>query len=64
MIFPGASVATCTNRRKLYGQEANCAEQLSRLAHARQHANLAVETADRAEEEVLAQHVAFLEGRP
>jgi hypothetical protein len=64
LIFLRAAFSTCTKRRNLNWQEADYAEQPSRLAHARQHADLIVETDDRAAEEVLAQAIVFLEQGP
>lgn len=64
LIFLSASFAICTNRRKLNWQEADYTGQLRRLAHARQHADLAIETDYLAAEEVLAQAIAFLDQRP
>ena len=60
LIFLLASFATCTSRRRLSWAEADYLEQLRRLAHARQHANLVVQTDSLSREEVLNQAAAFL----
>ncbi len=44
LIFLDASFPVCTERRKLNWTEADFAEQGRRLSHARQHANLIIET--------------------
>ena len=44
LIFLDASFAVCTERRRLNWTEADFQEQLSRLSHARQHADLIIET--------------------
>lgn len=58
LIFLEASFATCTQRRKLNWLEADYAEQLRRLAHAREHADLVITTDDIPIEEV--QHAALM----
>jgi deoxyadenosine/deoxycytidine kinase len=60
LIYLAASFSTCTRRRRLNWLEADYAEQLRRLAHARQHADLVIETDDIPVEAVLEQAVAFL----
>ena len=62
LIFLQASFATCTLRRKLSWTEADYTDQLRRLAHAFEHADLIIETDDLSPAGVLAQALAFLEG--
>lgn len=44
LIFLDASFETCTERRRLNWKEADYAEQQRRLSHARQHADLIIQT--------------------
>ena len=61
LIFLQASFSTCTARRQLNWNESDYTEQQRRLAHARVHAQLVVNTDPLTPQEV-AQHVlAFLE---
>ncbi len=61
LIYLGASYPVCTRRRQLNWTEEDYAEQLRRLAHANEHADLIIETDDRSVEEVLAESIKFLE---
>ena len=61
LIFLDASFPACTARRKLNWNESDYAEQQRRLAHARQHANLVVETDSLSPHEVAARVLDFLE---
>jgi guanylate kinase len=63
LIFLQASYPVATMRRKLNWSEAEYAEQQRRLAHARQHADLYLETDTLKIEEVLERVLAFLETR-
>jgi hypothetical protein len=63
LIFLDASFAVCTARRHLNWLEADFLEQLHRLAHARQHADLIIETDALSSDQVLARAIAFLEGK-
>lgn len=60
LVFLSASFAVCTNRRRLTWSEADYAEQLRRLEHARLHADLIVETDNIAAEQVLEEVLGFL----
>jgi deoxyadenosine/deoxycytidine kinase len=60
LIFLGASFPVCTARRRLSWSEADYLEQLRRLAHAREHADLLIETDDLTPEAVRAEAVAFI----
>src|SRR5512140_1854107 len=44
LIYLNASFETCTRRRHLNWTEADFQEQLRRLSHARQHADLIIQT--------------------
>jgi ABC-type cobalamin/Fe3+-siderophores transport system ATPase subunit len=63
LIYLGASFATCTRRRRLNWLQADYDEQLSRLEHARKHADLVIETDEIPAEAVLEQAIAFLRDR-
>ncbi len=63
LICLEASFAVCTERRQLRWTEDDYDEQLRRLAHARQHADLVVNTDDVTIPEVLEQVLAFLKSR-
>ena len=63
LIFLQASFETCTSRRRLNWIEADYLEQLSRLAHAHQHADLTIQTDNLSPQEVLAEAEAFLRRR-
>ncbi len=60
LIFLEASFPVCTERRRLNWTEADFQEQLRRLAHARQHADLVIDTDHLGVPQVLAVAVAFL----
>ncbi len=60
LIYLHASFLTCTQRRRLNWLEADYAEQLRRLAHAREHAKLVIETDHISAEAVLERTLAFL----
>jgi cytidylate kinase len=53
LIFLDASFPVSTGRRQLTWQKGDHEEQLRRLAHARQHANLLIDTDDLTPEQVL-----------
>lgn len=63
LIFLNSSFEVSTRRRKLNWNEGDYAEQQRRLAHAREHANLLIETDSLTPEDVLATALRFLEGR-
>ena len=60
LICLDSSFQTSTVRRKLNWTESDFAEQLRRLAHAREHANLFIHTDDLTPEQVLQQALNFL----
>ncbi len=60
LIYLHSSFENSTARRKLDWQEKDHNEQLRRLAHARQHANLIIETDLLTADEVLAKALGFL----
>ncbi len=60
LIFLEASFEVCTERRRLRWTEDDFTEQLRRLAHARQHADLIINTDALAIPEVLELVLAFL----
>ena len=60
LVFLGASFSVCTLRRRLSWTNKDYEEQLRRLAHARQHADLIVETDNISPAEVLARVIDFL----
>ena len=61
LIYLGASFPVSTRRRKLDWQEKDYQEQLRRLAHAREHAHLIVNTDDMTAEQVLRTTLDFLQ---
>lgn len=61
LIYLGASFPVSTTRRKLNWQEKDHAEQLRRLAHAREHAHLIVNTDDLTPAQVLQKVLDFLQ---
>ncbi|MBI3738133.1 MAG: hypothetical protein HY258_03700, partial [Chloroflexi bacterium] len=61
LIFLNASFEVSTRRRRLNWTEADYAEQQNRLAHARQHADLLIETDALTPAEVLARAMEFLQ---
>lgn len=60
LIYLNSSFATSTMRRKLDWREKDYEEQLRRLAHAREHANLIIETDTLTADEVLQKVLDFL----
>jgi deoxyadenosine/deoxycytidine kinase len=60
LIFLAASFPVCTARRRLSWTESDYLEQLRRLSHAREHADLLIETDDLTPEAVRAAAVAFI----
>ncbi len=62
LIYLRASFENCTARRRLSWTRADFDEQLRRLSHARQHADLIIETDGRSVEEVLECALEFLRG--
>jgi type II secretory pathway predicted ATPase ExeA len=63
LVYLKASFETCTHRRKLNWTVEDYAEQLRRLAHAGENADLIIETDHLSPDEVLAQLLGFLESR-
>ncbi len=63
LIYLEASFETCTRRRHLNWLREDYEEQLRRLAHARQHADLVIETDALKISQVLEIAVDFLRGR-
>lgn len=63
LIFLEASFIVCTARRRLNWTEQDFQEQLRRLEHARQHADLIVSTDDLSIEQVLDRVLDFLSKR-
>lgn len=60
LIYLGASFPISTTRRKLIWQEKDHEEQLRRLAHAREHAHLIINTDDLTPAQVLQTALDFL----
>ena len=60
LIFLHATYATCTLRRHLNWTQADYLEQLNRLDHARQHADLVLQTDHLSPAEVLSETMRFL----
>ena len=60
LIFLDASFPVSTGRRKLIWQKQDHDEQLRRLAHARQHASLLIDTDNLTPEQVLQTALAYL----
>lgn len=63
LIYLDASFRICTLRRRLNWAEGDYVEQLRRLAHARQHADLIIRTDALSVSEVLEAALAFLRDR-
>ena len=61
LIYLNASFPTSTARRKLDWREKDYTEQLRRLSHAREHANIIIDTDDLTPEQVLQIALDFLE---
>ncbi|MBI1795245.1 MAG: hypothetical protein HYR70_13800 [Chloroflexi bacterium] len=64
LIFLDATFEVSTRRRRLNWAKADYDEQLARLTHARQHADLIIETDLLSMEEVLARTLEFLQHQP
>jgi hypothetical protein len=62
LIYLSASFGVCTARRRLNWNQADYDEQLRRLAHARQHADLSIDTDTHTPAQVLERALDFLEG--
>ena len=60
LIYLNVSFRISTARAKLNWQERDYAEQLHRLSHAREHANIIIETDDITAEDVLQKALTFL----
>ncbi len=63
LIFLEATFPVCTERRRLNWTEDDYAEQLRRLSHARQHADLVIGTDSLTVGQVLERALAFLQQR-
>lgn len=63
LIYLHSSFAVSTTRTKLNWQEKDYAEQLRRLAHAREYASLIIETDDLTPKQVLQKALDFLTSR-
>ena len=63
LIYLHASFAVCTARRRLTWLESDYSEQLRRLQHARQHADLIIDTDHQTPAQVLEMAVLFLASR-
>ena len=63
LIYLDASFPVSTARRKLNWQEKDHTEQLRRLSHARDHANIIIATDDLTPEQVLQKALDFLNER-
>ncbi len=60
LIYLDASFGVCTRRRRLNWMEADFAEQLRRLSHAREHASLVIDTDALSAAEVLERALTFI----
>jgi cytidylate kinase len=60
LIYLNASFAASTSRRKLNWQKKDHDEQIHRLTHAREHANLFIDTNDLTPEQVLQKVLDYL----
>ncbi len=60
LIYLNSSFQTSTARRKLNWHEKDYNEQLRRLAHAREHAHIIIETDELTPDEVLKRALDFL----
>ena len=63
LIYLNSSFEVSTQRRKLNWNEAEYQEQLRRLDHARQHADLIIETDDHSSTEVLERALIFIQSK-
>jgi cytidylate kinase len=64
LIYLHSSFQNSTTRRNLNWTEADYAEQLRRLAHAREHADILIDTDDATVEQVLQRALDFLSTYP
>jgi len=64
LIYLNASFQTSTARRKLNWNTSDHTEQLRRLTHAREHANLIIDTDNLTPDQVLQQALDFLKSYP
>jgi hypothetical protein len=62
LIYLEASFPVSTERRRLDWQEKDYQEQIRRLAHARQHAHLFIDTDPLTPDQVLQKALDFLQG--
>ena len=60
LIYLDASYETCTERKSLNWREDEYQDQIQRLAHAREHADLIIPTDELSPDEVLVQALRFL----
>ena len=63
LIYLNASFENCTLRRKLNWTKADFDEQLHRLSHAREHANLVVESDTLTAQAVLEEVIVFIKSK-
>ena len=63
LIYLAASYPTCTRRRNVRWENSDYAEELRRLAHARENADLQIDTDDKTPAEVLNQALTFLQSQ-
>ncbi len=64
LIYLEVSYENTIRRRQLNWTDAEYAEQIFRLRHARQHADLVIDTNQMAAEEVIETVIKFLNGQP
>ena len=63
LIYLNASFESCTKRRKLNWTNEDYQEQLRRLSHAREHADLIIDTDSISPDEVLSKLVDYLKSK-
>jgi cytidylate kinase len=63
LIYLAASFPTCTRRRNMRWEQSDYAEELRRLAHARDNADLEIDTDDKTPAEVLDLALTFLQSQ-
>jgi cytidylate kinase len=63
LVYLHASFEICTKRRRLNWTNEDYLEQLRRLSHARQHADLIIDTDSISPDEVLSKLVCFLKSK-
>ena len=63
LIFLDASFEVCTARRQLNWNQSDYLQQLQRLEHARQHADLIIQTDQRSPDQVLNEVLSHLGGQ-